>query len=66
LKTALAYEVIFRRTVSEIFSGLYQKIEQEVAQRARRLAAGIDRRKPNQRNARRRQTLLDIAALQSR
>ena len=66
LRTALAYEVIFRRTVSEIFAGLYQQVEQEVAARARTLVSRSNRRKLNRRNARKGQTLLEIAALESR
>ncbi len=38
LETALALEVIFQRSTSELFSGLYQKVEQEVMERARTLA----------------------------
>jgi transcriptional regulator with XRE-family HTH domain len=39
LEAALAYEVIFKSPLSEIFGGLYQKVEQEVAERARILAS---------------------------
>src|ERR1041384_3504983 len=35
LETALAYEAIFRRSVSELFPGLYQKVERDVAERAK-------------------------------
>lgn len=38
LETALACEVIFQRSASEIFGGLYQKAEKEVIERARELA----------------------------
>jgi len=38
LETALAYEVIFKRSVSELFDGLYQRIEAEVTARAKILA----------------------------
>jgi transcriptional regulator with XRE-family HTH domain len=37
LETALAFEVIFQRAPSELFGGLYQQIEQEVAARAKAL-----------------------------
>jgi DNA-binding XRE family transcriptional regulator len=40
LEAALAYEVIFKSPLSEIFGGLYRKVEQEVAERARILASG--------------------------
>lgn len=39
LEAALAYEVIFKSPLSEIFGGLYQDIEREVAERARILAS---------------------------
>jgi transcriptional regulator with XRE-family HTH domain len=42
LETALAYEVIFGRPVSEIFGGLYHRAEQEVARRAEILASRTD------------------------
>jgi DNA-binding XRE family transcriptional regulator len=35
LRTALAYESIYGRPVRELFAGLYEQVEQEVAQRAR-------------------------------
>lgn len=63
LETALAYEAIFKRTVSELFPGLYQKVEGEVAARARTLAESTDRRKSNGRITRKREVLEDLAAL---
>jgi transcriptional regulator with XRE-family HTH domain len=65
LKTALAYEAIFKRSVSELFPGVYQKVEREVAARAKALAARTDRRKSNGRAARRREALADLATLTS-
>lgn len=61
LETALALEVIFQRPVSELFGGLYQKVEQEVAARAKLLAARTDRQKVNRQTARKRQILTNIA-----
>jgi transcriptional regulator with XRE-family HTH domain len=63
LETALACEAIFKRSVSELFPGLYQKVEQEVAARAKTLVEKTDRRKPNQQTARKREALADLAAL---
>lgn len=37
LEAAIAYEVIFRRPCKELFSGLYQRIEHEIAMRAKAL-----------------------------
>jgi transcriptional regulator with XRE-family HTH domain len=65
LETALACEVIFKRSVSELFPGLYQKIEREVAARARALAGKMDRRKPTRQTARKRETIVDLAAFVS-
>lgn len=66
LETAFAFEAIFQRPARELFGGLYQKIEQEVAARAKALTYRIDRRKPTRQTARRRQTLIDIAALNTK
>ena len=65
LGTALAYEAIFKRSVSELFPGLYQRVEREVAARARALAEKTDRRKPTRQTARKRETILDLATLVS-
>jgi len=63
LETAFALEAIFKRTASEIFSGLYAKVERDVALRARTLAARIGGLQPNQRNLRKRQALEEIASI---
>jgi transcriptional regulator with XRE-family HTH domain len=42
LETALALEVIFQRSASELFDGIYQKIEQEVMARAKTLSNRVD------------------------
>jgi transcriptional regulator with XRE-family HTH domain len=55
LETALALEVIFQRSASELFGGLYQKVEEKVIARAKTLA---DRTKPD---ARKRQIFTNIA-----
>lgn len=62
LKTALAFEAIFQRPASELFGGLYQKVQQEVAARAKTLTHKIDREKPNRRTALRHQILTNIAS----
>jgi transcriptional regulator with XRE-family HTH domain len=46
LETALALEVIFQRSASELFSGLYQKVEQGVIERAKTLASRTDQGNP--------------------
>ena len=38
LETALAYEVIFQKPVKELFAGLYEEVEQQVAERAAALS----------------------------
>lgn len=47
LQAALAYEAIYGRPVRELFAGQYQRIEQDVAARAKILAHRKDL-KPNQ------------------
>ncbi len=61
LATALAYEVILQKPASELFGGLYQKVQQEVAARAKTLTHKIDRGKPNRQTALRHQMLTNIA-----
>ena len=61
LKTALAYEAIYHRSVSELFSGLYREVEQEVAVRAKTLASKTGPLKPSRQTAQKRQTLVNIA-----
>jgi transcriptional regulator with XRE-family HTH domain len=63
LETALAYEVIFKRSVSELFPGLYQRAEREVANRAKTLVAKTDRRKSNRQASRKHEALVALAAL---
>lgn len=62
LSTALAYEVIFQRPTSELFGGLYQQIEQEVAARAKTLTFRTNRGKQSPRTLHKRQALISIAA----
>ena len=65
LETALACEVIFQRSASELFNGLYQRIERAVTARAKILARKPDGGKSSRGLARKQQTLLDIAARRS-
>src|ERR1043165_8730211 len=65
LETALAYEAIFKRSVSELFAGLYRKVEQEVGDRAKILTSRKDSVKPNRRTARKREALTDLATNKS-
>jgi transcriptional regulator with XRE-family HTH domain len=60
LATALAYEAIFKRSVSELFGGLYQKVEREVAERAKLLISKKDHTKINQQTARKREALAGL------
>lgn len=61
LKTALALEMIFQRSVSELFGGLYQKVETEVAERATTLARRMEQGKPNHHSSRKHQIFINIA-----
>jgi transcriptional regulator with XRE-family HTH domain len=61
LKTALAYEAIYQRSASELFSGLYGEVEREVAARAKTLSKTLHG-KSTPPLASRRQTLAVIAS----
>jgi hypothetical protein len=63
LELTLAYEAIYRRSASELFGGLYRKIEQEVAERAASLLRDIERGKPTHRVTRKCQILSEIAGV---
>lgn len=65
LENALAYEVIFKRSASELFAGLYERIEKDVIARAKRLLKKMDARKSNRRNDHIRQVIADIAGVKS-
>jgi transcriptional regulator with XRE-family HTH domain len=62
LKTALAFEVIYKRSVSELFDGLYHQVEKDVTKRAKILSFRKDR-KPKETAARRRETLTSLARI---
>jgi transcriptional regulator with XRE-family HTH domain len=64
--TALAYEAIFQVAVSELFPGLYQRIEAGVRARAKRLMERKSDGKPSRGSMRRRQTLAAIACVDSK
>src|SRR5712692_1430543 len=64
LETVLADEAIFTRSVSELFPGLYQKVERDVAERAKILGERKDS-KANRRTERKREALAELAASQS-
>jgi len=66
LATALAYEAIFQKPASELFGGLYQKMEQKVVARAKALTYRTDYQKPTRENTQKLQALTDIAASQSK
>jgi len=61
LETALAFEAIFQKPASELFGGLYQKVQKEITERAKTLILQ-DERKPNKKAAQRRQILAKIAS----
>ena len=46
LGNALAYEVLYRSPVKELFAGLYEKVEKETLRRAWLLALRLGRRPP--------------------
>ena len=66
LETALACEVIFQRSASELFGGLYQKVERQVAERAKALSRQTERGKLTRPTAQKRQALSQLAALHTK
>src|SRR5882724_2557980 len=60
VETALAYEAIFKRSVSELFGGLYQRVEREVAERAKILAERNSHGRPGAQTARKRAALAEL------
>src|SRR6202789_234193 len=65
-RTALACEAVFQRPIRELFAGLYEQIEREVAHRAKKLALKNDRKKSGRHTARKRETLERIGAAKSK
>ncbi len=61
LESALAYEVIYQKPVRELFAGMYERIEQEVAAKAKILGYRKDRTS-GERAAYRRQVFARLAA----
>jgi transcriptional regulator with XRE-family HTH domain len=61
LATAMACEAIFQKPVRELFAGLSEEVEKEVAGRAKAIAYRTDYRKPTRGNTRKLQTLTGIA-----
>ena len=57
LETILAYEVLFGTPASELFAGVYAKVEQRLKRRVRRMIARLSEDKPTKR------TLRKLAAL---
>ncbi len=51
-RIALAFEVIFKTSIRELFSGDYHAIEQAIRRRAKRLAKRLAAGKPDQRTER--------------
>ena len=66
LQTALAYEAIFQTSVSELFAGLYQNAERQVAARARALGRKTEGLKPTRQTLRKQAILAAIAACEDK
>lgn len=64
LETALACEAIFQKPVRELFAGLYESIEQQVAARAKALTYKTKLRKSNPQADGKRRVLAGMAAPQ--
>lgn len=66
LETALACEVIFKRPARELFAGLYQKVERQVAARAVTLLRRKEKQEKGQPQSRMRQRLQDLTIASSK
>ena len=64
LETALACEAIMKRSMSEIFGGMYREAENKVADRARILLARMEHL-PGERFGRKRRVLADLAGIEN-
>ena len=62
LETALAYEVIMKRSMSELFGGMYRDTEEKVADRARILLERTPHLSGERAN-RKREALADLAGI---
>jgi transcriptional regulator with XRE-family HTH domain len=60
LENALAFEIIYRLSVGELFGGLYGQLEKEIAERAKVLSEKNDPRSGGQ-AAKRRAALLELS-----
>jgi len=66
LKTALALEAIFKRPIAELFPGLFQRVEAQVREQAKKLAQRKSADNSVPFAARKRQTLIGIVSGQIR
>jgi transcriptional regulator with XRE-family HTH domain len=60
LEKVIAFEIIFKRSVKELFPDLYRKVEERVLTRVRILLYKTDRERPGPDTVRKRQALLSI------
>jgi transcriptional regulator with XRE-family HTH domain len=65
-RTALACEAVFQKPIRELFAGLYEQIEREVSERAKKLALKSETMKHTRHTVRKRETLERIAASKSK
>jgi len=62
LETVFAYQVIFGVPASELFAGVFRKVERETLKRARRLAERLSRDQSGKRAVRKVETLSRLMA----
>jgi transcriptional regulator with XRE-family HTH domain len=62
LENALAYEVIFRAPLQEMFGGVYQKVERKTLKRVQLLAQKLLQAKPDHKTVRKLSMLKAIAS----
>lgn len=61
LEALLAYEAVFRKPPSELFPGLYRKVEREVAARAKAMSYRTEFRQQDRNTAKRLAVITSIA-----
>ena len=66
LETILAYCAIFDRTTSELFAGLHDRIEYDIALRAQKLLEQSKAQKATRQNVRKQKTLAQLVEYKSK
>lgn len=60
LRAALAFEAVFQKPLRELFAGLYEEIEQEIAERAKVISYKVSRQEGSGQNTQKLEALESI------